>query len=227
MNNSISLASRFYALILSSTCLATATPIIWTTPEQKLEVAPASEEITFSFEFTNESKNPIVLADAQASCGCTLPKIDTKIYPPGEKGTITGTYRPGHRRGLSSVNITVKGNELEGDIRRPFSDNLKLSVFVPELVGITPGIVLWPKNSELEEKKVRLEVKQSASLMIKLVKLNNDAFTATLVEIFPGRAYDLVVTPKATTEPIQTMATLEASTPEGKPIKLFAHFMVR
>ena len=204
-----------------------ASPIDWAEADKKLECAATSDEISFSFEFINQGKNPIVFIEANASCGCTLPKIDTKTYAPAEKGKITGSYKPGSRRGLSTVNITVKGEEIDGEIRRPFSDNLKLSVFVPELVGISPGITLWKKDSELEEKRIKLEVKQSDPLVIKLAGLNNDAFTANLVEVFPGRAYELVVKPKSTAEPVQCMATFETSTTNGKPIKLYAHFMIR
>lgn len=199
----------------------------WEQPEQRVDTSPTVEEINFSFAFVNESKNPVVLTETHASCGCTSPKIDNRTYAPGEKGSLIGHYKPGSRRGLSSVNISVKGNEIEGETRRPFEDKLKLTVFVPELVSIAPGITLWKKNADLLDKQVRLEIKQNDPLVIKFIELNNDAFTAKFSEITPGRNYELIVSPKSTTEPVQSIATFEATAPDGKPLRFFAHFMVR
>ena len=56
---------------------------------------------TYSFVFTNTGDQPLVIQQAFASCGCTVPTFSKEPVQPGEKGKITVTYNgkgkfPGH-----------------------------------------------------------------------------------------------------------------------------------
>lgn len=44
------------------------------------------------FEFTNTGKQPLVLANVIASCGCTVPEWSKEPVKPGEKGEISVKY---------------------------------------------------------------------------------------------------------------------------------------
>lgn len=64
-----------------------------------------------SFEFTNEGDAPLVINQAFASCGCTVPTYTKDPVKPGEKGKIDVTYNgkgkfPGH----FSKTITIRSN---------------------------------------------------------------------------------------------------------------------
>lgn len=64
-----------------------------------------------TFTFTNEGDKPLVINQAVASCGCTIPKYTKTPVKPGEKGTISVTYNgrgrfPGHFK----KTITVRTN---------------------------------------------------------------------------------------------------------------------
>ncbi len=64
-----------------------------------------------TFTFTNEGDKPLVINQAVASCGCTVPKYTKTPVKPGEKGTISVTYNgrgrfPGHFK----KTITVRTN---------------------------------------------------------------------------------------------------------------------
>lgn len=64
-----------------------------------------------TFTFTNEGDKPLVINQAVASCGCTIPKYTKTPVKPGEKGTISVTYNgrgrfPGHFKKM----ITVRTN---------------------------------------------------------------------------------------------------------------------
>ena len=64
-----------------------------------------------TFTFTNEGDKPLVINQAVASCGCTIPKYTKTPVKPGEKGTISVTYNgrgrfPGHFKKM----ITVRPN---------------------------------------------------------------------------------------------------------------------
>ena len=54
-----------------------------------------------TFTFTNVGNKPLVINQAIASCGCTVPSYTKQPIAPGQKGTITVTYNgkgmfPGH-----------------------------------------------------------------------------------------------------------------------------------
>ncbi len=64
-----------------------------------------------TFSFTNIGDAPLVINQAVASCGCTVPSYTKTPVAPGEKGTIDITYNgkgkfPGHFK----KNITVSTN---------------------------------------------------------------------------------------------------------------------
>ena len=64
-----------------------------------------------TFSFTNVGDAPLIINQAVASCGCTVPKYTQSPIAPGEKGTIEVTYTgagkiPGHFK----KSITVRTN---------------------------------------------------------------------------------------------------------------------
>ena len=63
------------------------------------------------FSFTNVGEQPLVVNQAVASCGCTVPEYTKEPVKPGEKGEIKVTYNgegkfPGHFK----KSITVRTN---------------------------------------------------------------------------------------------------------------------
>lgn len=63
------------------------------------------------FEFTNTGDKPLIINQAVASCGCTVPTYTKTPIKPGEKGSIAVTYNgkgrfPGHFK----KTITVRSN---------------------------------------------------------------------------------------------------------------------
>lgn len=64
-----------------------------------------------TFTFTNIGDAPLIINQAVASCGCTVPKYTKKPVAPGQKGTLSVTYNgkgrfPGHFK----KTITVRTN---------------------------------------------------------------------------------------------------------------------
>lgn len=65
-----------------------------------------------TFTFTNKGDKPLVINQAVASCGCTVPTYTKTPIKPGEKGTVTVTYNgkgkfPGHFK--KTVTIRTNG----------------------------------------------------------------------------------------------------------------------
>ena len=64
-----------------------------------------------TFTFTNVGNKPLIINQAIASCGCTVPTYTKKPIAPGQKGQISVTYNgkgmfPGHFK----KSITVRTN---------------------------------------------------------------------------------------------------------------------
>ncbi len=69
----------------------------------------ASQKCTFTF--TNTGDQPLIINQAVASCGCTVPTYTKTPIKPGEKGTVSVTYNgkgrfPGHFK----KTVTVRTN---------------------------------------------------------------------------------------------------------------------
>ena len=70
-----------------------------------------SPVVTCTFTFTNVGDKPLIINQAVASCGCTVPEYTKDPVQPGEKGSIKVTYNgtgkfPGHFK----KSITVRTN---------------------------------------------------------------------------------------------------------------------
>ena len=81
---------------------------------------------TAVFAFTNIGKAPLIINQAIASCGCTIPSYTKEPVMPGEKGTVKVTYNgkgkfPGHFK--KSITIRTNGKVemvrlyIEGDMK--------------------------------------------------------------------------------------------------------------
>ncbi len=71
----------------------------------------SAPKVSCTFTFTNVGDGPLVIHQAIASCGCTVPQYPKEPIQPGESGVITVTYNgagkfPGHFKKA----ITVRSN---------------------------------------------------------------------------------------------------------------------
>ena len=78
----------------------------------------STPKVTCSFKFTNTGDNLLVIHQAIASCGCTVPQYPKEPIKPGESGEIIVTYDgtgkfPGHFR----KSITIRTNSKKEIIR--------------------------------------------------------------------------------------------------------------
>lgn len=78
----------------------------------------SSPKVTCTFKFTNTGDKLLVIHQAMASCGCTVPQFPKEPIKPGESGEITVTYNgagkfPGHFK----KSITIRTNAKQEIIR--------------------------------------------------------------------------------------------------------------
>ncbi len=70
-----------------------------------------SPTVTTTFTFTNVGDGPLVIHQAIASCGCTVPEYTQEPVQPGKTGTIKVTYNgKGRFPGKFKKSITVRTN---------------------------------------------------------------------------------------------------------------------
>jgi hypothetical protein len=67
-------------------------------------------QITHEFKFTNNGKEPLILANVKASCGCTTPSWPKDPILPGKEATILVTYNTQGRPGAFTKSITITSN---------------------------------------------------------------------------------------------------------------------
>lgn len=74
--------------------------------------------VTCVFGFVNDGDAPLVIHQAIASCGCTVPTYTRMPIKPGEKGEIEVTYNGyGKTPGKFTKSITVRTNAAESTVR--------------------------------------------------------------------------------------------------------------
>ena len=79
---------------------------------------PETEKVTCTFKFTNTGDTLLVIHQAIASCGCTVPQYSKEPIKPGETGEIVVTYNgagkfPGHFK----KSITIRTNAKQEIVR--------------------------------------------------------------------------------------------------------------
>lgn len=79
-----------------------------------------------SFPFTNTGTAPLVIHQAFASCGCTIPVFTREPVKPGEKGVVDVTYNgtdkfPGHFQ----KTVTIRSNAVNEVVRLTIEGNME------------------------------------------------------------------------------------------------------
>lgn len=68
------------------------------------------EKVRHAFKFKNTGEQVLIIADAIASCGCTIPKFPKRPIPPGGEGEIEVEFNTSGRPGHQQKNVIIKAN---------------------------------------------------------------------------------------------------------------------
>jgi len=74
------------------------------------KIKEADGLVTHKFSFTNTGTVPLLIQNAQPSCGCTTPDWTKQPVMPGAKGFVKATFDPNGRPGTFDKSITVFSN---------------------------------------------------------------------------------------------------------------------
>lgn len=85
------------------------------------------DKVNYDFKFKNTGKSPLIITDATATCGCTIPEKPKEPVKPGETGVIKVVFNSTGKLGMQDkvVTITSNGNpsttevHLIGEVKEP------------------------------------------------------------------------------------------------------------
>ena len=65
-----------------------------------------------TFTFTNTGDAPLIISNAQGSCGCTVPDWPRNPIAPGEQGEIKVSFNSSGRQGKNDKQVTLNANTI-------------------------------------------------------------------------------------------------------------------
>jgi hypothetical protein len=70
----------------------------------------SGQKVSYSFKFKNTGTTPLIISNAQATCGCTVPEYPRSPVPPGAEGAINVVYDSAGQTGMQAKIITLTSN---------------------------------------------------------------------------------------------------------------------
>lgn len=84
----------------------------------------SGEKLMYSFYFTNTGGNDLVIHDAYASCGCTVPEWTKNPVKPGDRGKVDVVFDTYGRRGSQYKTVKIKSNAVASEKTITFKANI-------------------------------------------------------------------------------------------------------
>ena len=68
------------------------------------------EKVQHEFKFKNTGKSPLIISNATATCGCTVPEIPKEPILPGKEGVIKVVFSSEGKMGMQDKVVTITSN---------------------------------------------------------------------------------------------------------------------
>ncbi|MDL2228344.1 DUF1573 domain-containing protein [Bacteroidales bacterium OttesenSCG-928-K03] len=196
------------------------------------EILVGAKDVTHDFIFTNTGDEPLMITNAKATCGCTVPKWTKTPVMPGETGTVSVTYTSTRSATANpfgkTVTITTNGTPervgltIKGHVVKELS---KFSEGVIDNSIIDLGEF---KNNKTYDKSLIIRNAGTIDLNILSVDIDNDHVTANIPNgpIAPNEAAEIIlkINTKGLAEKHEeieinvTVKTDSGKTPENKAV---------
>jgi hypothetical protein len=135
-----------------------------------------------SFRFTNTGTETLIISDITATCGCTVPKLERRQFPPGESDTIAVTFDPRNKSGDTDKFITVVTNARPEPLIK-----LRINALVEPMLRCERFHRMGDLALGQEHKSVVRLSYDDPDLEIRNMTVNNPHVTARLVEMGKAR----------------------------------------
>ena len=83
------------------------------------------EKARYAFKFKNTGTNPLVITNAVASCGCTVPSYPKEPIQPGSSGEVVVEFNSKGRVGQQHKNVLVYSNAQQEAMSIGFDADVK------------------------------------------------------------------------------------------------------
>lgn len=70
------------------------------------------EKVSYDFTFTNRGSTPLIISNATATCGCTVPEVPKEPVAPGATSKIKVVFSSAGKMGLQDKVVTVTANTI-------------------------------------------------------------------------------------------------------------------
>ena len=208
-------------LLLGIIASARGEALEWKQKTIELSAHARQENVEAAFVFKNNGATPIIVQSVTASCDCTVPQLDKKVFAPGETGEVKAVFKIEGRVGRQEKTITVTTNE---DDHGPTV--LTLRVNIPELFDVKPRLVLWRTGEETTEKAVDIYLAMNEPVTVVEAKSDEPTIETRLETVIPNRQYRLFLKPVSTTRALRTVVTVKTTTfrtEETQSFNIYAH----
>ncbi|MDZ4668232.1 MAG: DUF1573 domain-containing protein [bacterium] len=74
------------------------------------------EVVTYKFKFKNTGNADLIISNASASCGCTVPKYPKEPITPGTESAIEVQFNSSGKVGAFDKNVTITSNTIPTQI---------------------------------------------------------------------------------------------------------------
>ncbi|GAB1449718.1 hypothetical protein MASR2M44_27480 [Bacteroidota bacterium] len=68
------------------------------------------EVVTYKFKFTNTGNSDLIISNASASCGCTVPSFPKEPVAPGADGVIDVEFNSAGKSGVFDKTVSILAN---------------------------------------------------------------------------------------------------------------------
>jgi Protein of unknown function (DUF1573) len=192
----------------------------WDRQRVELNPGPTDAFVDATFGFVNAGTEPVIVEKLEPSCGCTTATLPKMTIDPGERSQLVTRFDITGRRGLQTKTVTV---HIKGE-KEPVV--LSLIVTIPDLVKISPALVIWEKGEAVLSKNISLQAMEGQVVKIVNVLSSEGSIKARLETVQEGRQYTISVTPGNTAAASFSVLTIEAEF-QGQKKNLRAYAQVR
>lgn len=111
-NNSTIADSTGTTEVTSSSSVTSAPVMSFTTDTYDFGKIKDGEKVIYDFEFKNSGSTPLIIKDATATCGCTVPEFPREPIAPGASAKISVVFNSAGKTGLQDKIITITANTI-------------------------------------------------------------------------------------------------------------------
>jgi hypothetical protein len=147
MNRKIfNLLIHVVGILCISPNLILAHSLVFNQTEKKIVVAQGQRYITFTYDFINKGLDVVKINNVELSCGCSRYELNKLVFSTGESGALHIIVDTKGKTGVTNVSAVIETDEstslymLRGDIE------------IPEYIDISPRMLMWRLNEEMNEK---------------------------------------------------------------------------